>query len=130
MASLFNKRVVITRPRHQATTLVEMIRERSGQPICIPVIEIEPLEDFTQLDQALRQVQTYDWLVLTSANGVDAMMERIRALGLGDQPFAGVKVAAIGSAISKTISACAPRFAKPMTSFICSSRQARRQRVH
>ena len=80
MASLFDKRVVITRPRHQATTMVEMIRERGGQPICIPVIEIAPLEDFTQLDQALRQVQSYDWLVLTSVNGVNAVWERFEAL--------------------------------------------------
>ena len=95
MASLFDKRVVITRPRYQANTLVEMIRERRGQPICIPVIEIAPLEDFTQLDQALRQVQTYDWLVLTSVNGVNAVWDRFEALGI--KPLLeGVQVAAIG----------------------------------
>ena len=95
MASLFDKRVVITRPRHQATTMVEMIQERGGQPICTPVIEIAPLEDFTQLDQALRQVQTYDWLVLTSVNGVKAVWERFEALGI--RPLLeGVQVAAIG----------------------------------
>jgi len=95
MASLFDKRVVITRPRHQAAALVEQIQERGGQPICIPVIEIAPLEDFTQLDQTLRQVQTYDWLVLTSVNGVNAVWERFEALGI--RPLLeGVQVAAIG----------------------------------
>jgi uroporphyrinogen-III synthase len=95
MASLNGKRVVITRPPHQAAALVEQIQERGGQPICIPVIEIAPLEDFTQLDQTLRQVQTYDWVVLTSVNGVNAVWERFEALGL--RPLLEhVQVAAIG----------------------------------
>ena len=95
MANLNGKRVVITRPRHQAAALMEQIQERGGQPICIPVIEIKPLEDFTQLDQALRQVQTYDWLVLTSVNGVNAVWERFETLGI--RPLLeGVQVAAIG----------------------------------
>lgn len=95
MASLSGKRVVITRPRHQASALMEQIQERGGQPICIPVIEIASLNDFTQLDQALRQVQTYDWLVLTSVNGVNAVWERFEALGI--RPLLErVQVAAIG----------------------------------
>ena len=109
MASLFDKRVVITRPRHQATTMVEMIRERGGQPICIPVIEIAPLEDFTQLDQALRQVQSYDWLVLTSVNGVNAVWERFEALGIR-LLLEGMHVAAIGP---KTAAALVQRGVTP-----------------
>ncbi len=95
MPSLSGKRVVVTRPRHQAAALVEQIRERGGQPICIPVIATAPLEDFTQLDQALRRMQTYDWLVLTSVNGVNAVWGRFEALGM--RPLLeGVQVAAIG----------------------------------
>ena len=109
MASLYGKRVVITRPRHQAATLVEMIRERGGQPICITVIEIAPLEDFTQIDHVLRHVHTFNWVVLTSVNGVAAVWERFEALGMRPS-FEGMQVAAIGP---KTAAALELRGVKP-----------------
>lgn len=95
MANLVGKRVVITRPQHQADILVEMIQERGGHPICIPVIEIAPLDDFIQLDHILRHLDTFDWVVLTSVNGVAAVWERIEALGMRPS-FNDLLVAAIG----------------------------------
>ncbi|MGE5221798.1 MAG: uroporphyrinogen-III synthase [Omnitrophica WOR_2 bacterium] len=98
-------RVVITRPRRQADEFAKALRQAGALPISFPVIEIGPLEDYTALDRALCDLPAYDWLVLTSANGVEAVWERLAFLGMDNIP-GGTKIAAIGP---KTAAALASR---------------------
>jgi uroporphyrinogen-III synthase len=102
-------KVLITRPRRQSDTLAQALRQAGAEPILFPVIEIAPAEDNTALDRALNILTCYDWLVLTSVNGVEAVWNRMEALGLGSLP-AELRVAAIGP---KTAGAVRQRGTEP-----------------
>jgi uroporphyrinogen-III synthase len=93
--NLSNKRILMTRPKDQASGFATALRAHGAEPIDFPVIEIGPAQDTVALDRALKKVDCYDWLVLTSVNGVKAVWNRFAALGLPGLP-PGVKVAAIG----------------------------------
>jgi uroporphyrinogen-III synthase len=75
-------RVLVGRARHQASALSSELRKRGAQVIEIPFIEIHNPKSFQPLDTALRNLRTYDWLILTSVNGVAAMWERLTKLRL------------------------------------------------
>lgn len=95
MADLYGKRIVVTRPRAQSAEFVAALRAVGARPVPFPVIEIGPAADTTALDRALEKLACYDWLILTSVNGVDALWQRILALGISGVPRE-VRVAAIG----------------------------------
>ena len=73
-------RVLVGRARHQAGALSAELRRQGAQVIEIPFIEIRKPRSFKPLDSALKNLSTYDWLILTSVNGVDAMWERLAKL--------------------------------------------------
>lgn len=95
MDDLKDLRIVVTRPRGQAEEFAGRLRKRGASAICFPVIQIAPLEDPAELDAALKQIASYDWLIMTSVNGVEAVWERFSALGISPA-LDGVQVAAIG----------------------------------
>ena len=94
---LAGRRVLVTRAAHQAGKLSEGLRALGAEPVEVPVLEIRPPSSFEPLDEALRQLDHYDWLILTSANTVRALVERAAELGIALAP-ASLKVAAVGEA--------------------------------
>ncbi len=70
------KRVLITRPRAQADPFASALRAAGFEPVYLPVIEIRPAEDNRQLDRALSQLSHYEWVIFTSANGVQVVFDR------------------------------------------------------
>ena len=96
-------RIVVGRARHQASALSSGLRELGAQVIEIPFIEIRKPRSYQPLDTALKNLQDYDWLILTSVNGADALWKRIRKLHLTKRHFKHLKVAAIGPATKKAI---------------------------
>jgi len=70
-------RVLVGRARHQAGALSRELRRLGATVVEIPFIEIRPPRSFKPLDKALQNLDTYDWLILTSANGVEAMWQRL-----------------------------------------------------
>jgi uroporphyrinogen-III synthase len=70
-------RVLVGRARHQAGALSAELRKLGAEVIEIPFIEIRRPLSFRQLDSALKNLLSYDWLILTSVNGVEAMWERM-----------------------------------------------------
>ena len=95
---LFGKRVVVTRPREQAAEFVSLLLELGAEPVEAPTIRIAPPEDPAPLDEACGIAPTFDWIVFTSTNGVDAFMERLLA-GPGDvRSLGGVQLCAVGPA--------------------------------
>ncbi len=103
-------RVLVCRARHQAGSLSAELRKLSADVLEIPFIEIRKPRSFRPLDSALSTLGTYDWLILTSVNGVEAMWNRLasaprkdttmqRALGTGVR----LRIAAIGPATKKAI---------------------------
>ncbi len=100
---LFGHTIIVTRTRHQASALSTRLRALGAVVLEAPTIDLAPPGDLRRLDQAIRQIGTYDWLVLTSVNGVDAMTERMRAAGLDARSLGGVRLAAIGSATAERL---------------------------
>jgi uroporphyrinogen-III synthase len=71
-------RVLVGRARHQAGNLSSELRNLGAQVLEIPFIEIRKPRSFQPLDRALKNLATYDWLILTSVNGVEAMWARLQ----------------------------------------------------
>jgi uroporphyrinogen-III synthase len=87
------KRIGVTRAPHQAGELSKLLRRRGFEPLLYPCITIVPPENTSELDEALREAATFDWLVLTSANTVEALRLRCESLGLS---LRGMRTAAVG----------------------------------
>jgi len=96
-------RIVVGRARHQASALSSGLRELGAEVIEIPFIEIRKPRSYKPLDTALKNLQDYDWLILTSVNGVEALWKRVHKLRLTKRHFKHVQVAAIGPATRKAI---------------------------
>ena len=95
---LFGKRVLVTRSRAQASVLSEMLEEEGAEPMEVPAIEFRPVEDYTRLDNAIGSLDSYSWVIFTSANGVEAFFGRMQSLEQDSRAFGGIKVGAIGPA--------------------------------
>jgi uroporphyrinogen-III synthase len=93
---LAGRRIVVTRAAQQSGGLRERLEQQGAEVLLLPTIEIVPPDSYASLDDALRQVGDFDWLVVTSANAVRVMDERLTALGLGVQSLGHVRCAAVG----------------------------------
>ncbi len=102
---LTGKRILVGRARHQAGALSDQLRELGATVIEIPFIEIRPPESWAPLDQAIARILDYDWLILTSANGVQMLFARLAKLGKSEADLLHLNIAAIGPATAKTIEA-------------------------
>lgn len=98
MKPLAGKRVVITRAHHQAAPLARELEALGATIISIPTIEVRPPQSFQPLDKALRYIQKYDWLILTSVNGVDALRRRLDKAAMPPGALRHLSIAAIGPA--------------------------------
>jgi uroporphyrinogen-III synthase len=96
-------RVLVGRARHQASALSADLRKLGAEVLEIPFIEIRKPRSFRPLDAALKNLPSYDWLILTSVNGVDAMWDRLPKLRLTKKSLKQLKIAAIGPATKKAI---------------------------
>jgi uroporphyrinogen III methyltransferase/synthase len=95
--------VLVTRTREQAGALVEPLEALGAEVLAFPVIETVDPEDWGPADAAIRALGSYDWLVLTSTNGVDRFFERLDALGVGRSALEGVKLAVVGTATARQL---------------------------
>ena len=100
---LFGKRALVTRTRTQASALSDRLTQLGAQPIELPTIQIQPLDDYAELDRALKNVNGYDWAVFSSANAVDIVFDRLDALELDARAMYGVRIAAIGPATRRRL---------------------------
>jgi uroporphyrinogen-III synthase len=96
-------RILVGRAPHQASALSSGLRAVGAEVIEIPFIEIRKPRSYQALDAALNHIRTYDWLILTSVNGVDAVWQRLKTLRIDNQALQHLKVAAIGPATRTAI---------------------------
>lgn len=101
---LFGKRILITRPRHQAEDFRRQLAELGAEVIAFPTIEIREPRSWESLDEAIRQAERYHWLIFTSVNGVQNFFARYRLLRRDLRDLKGVQIAAIGPATEKAVS--------------------------
>jgi uroporphyrinogen III methyltransferase/synthase len=102
---LFGRRVLVTRPRSQAADFVRRLEQLGAVPYVLPTVEIRPLDDWSEVDARLARLGEYDWLVFTSANGVQAFLGRLRQTGRDLRALAGLKLAAIGPGTAEALRA-------------------------
>jgi len=107
---LFGRTVLVTRTREQASQLTERLSQLGAEVLEAPTIAIEPPASYDALDAALGRLGEFDWLVLTSPNGVASMLDRMQALGMDARALAGTRVAAVGPATAKALQ---ERFIRP-----------------
>ena len=91
-------RILVGRARHQAGKLSDSLAVLGAEVVEIPFIEIRPPLSYRPLDSALERISQYDWLILTSVNGVEALSRRLKALGITPKQISHLLVAAIGPA--------------------------------
>lgn len=96
-------RVLVGRARHQAGALSRELQKLGAEVLEIPFIEIRQPRSFQALDSVLRRIAEYDWLILTSVNGVEAMWKRLATIHLNRRHLKHLRVAAIGPATKKAI---------------------------
>lgn len=92
---LFGKRVLVTRPAHQAGEFAAALYARGAQPILAPTIAIGP-GDVAAIDDTLHHLETFEWAIFTSRNAVDAVFDRLDAMEYDARQFALTKIVAIG----------------------------------
>ncbi len=95
---LFGKRIAITRAREQAGVLCELLAALGAEVIEIPTIEIRPPDSWEPLDSAIRRLEEFQYLLVTSANGVRNFLSRLAACGRDVRALHGLTIGAIGPA--------------------------------
>jgi uroporphyrinogen III methyltransferase/synthase len=100
---LFGKRMLVTRSRTQSADLVDLLERVGAEPVEVPTIEIQPVEDFSKVDAELARLSKYDWVVFTSTNTVEQLFERLDTLGRDARLLHGSRVAAIGTATATAL---------------------------
>ncbi|OGQ67322.1 MAG: uroporphyrinogen-III C-methyltransferase [Deltaproteobacteria bacterium RIFCSPLOWO2_12_FULL_50_11] len=93
---LFGKRVLVMRSRRQLGELTTLFHEAGAQIVEIPMLEILPPRSYRALDQVLKRLGQYDWILFTSVNGVQAFMDRLQGQKRDIRDLKGVKIATIG----------------------------------
>lgn len=96
-------RVLVSRAKKQAGALSSALRDLGCEVIEIPFIEIRPPRSYRPLDDVLGNLATYEWLILTSVNGVDALFERMAKKRVAPSALAHLKIAAIGPTTKRAI---------------------------
>jgi uroporphyrinogen III methyltransferase/synthase len=95
---LAGRTVVITRAAEQSAALSRPFEELGAVVVLLPVIRVIGPSDWAPVDRAIAALDSYDWVVLTSTNGVDAFIDRLSVAGRSIDALAAAKVAAVGSA--------------------------------
>ncbi len=102
---LFGKGIVITRPEEQAEELSALLRERGARVISFPTIRIAPPDDYGDLDRAIQNIEQYQWIVFTSANGVRSFFERFSGVRGDIRDLKGIRICTIGPATRTCVEA-------------------------
>ncbi len=100
---LFGKRIVVTRSRGQASVFAEMLIDRGATTIELPTIDVVPPTSWDELDKAIRDIESYDWIIFTSANAVRFFMERLRELGLDIRMLKGIGICTVGPKTAESL---------------------------
>ncbi|KAF0091678.1 MAG: uroporphyrinogen III methyltransferase / synthase [Fusobacteria bacterium] len=94
---LFGKKFIVTRPKKQNSSLVEMIEDLGGEAIELPVMEIVSNDNAAEFDQIIEDLGLYNYLIFSSVNGVEFFFRKIFMLGLDSRVLGDKMLVAIGN---------------------------------
>jgi uroporphyrinogen III methyltransferase/synthase len=100
---LVGKHILITRAWGQVEEFSRILEGYGAQVIAFPTIEIAPPEDWQPLDKAIEKIDTYDWVIFTSVNGVKFFTERLQTKGTDITVLRRKKICAIGPRTQKEL---------------------------
>ena len=100
---LLGKRIVVTRTRKQASVLSSKLRALGAHVIELPTIRIEPPSDLREFAELVQDAHIYDWIVFTSANGVEAFFDIFFKLYDDSREIGGARIAVIGPATAQRV---------------------------
>ncbi len=101
---LFGKRAIVTRTREQASELVAGLEEAGASCYECSTINIEPLEDYAILDDALERINEYHWILFTSLNGVRYFFKRLHGKGMDTRDLKGPDIGVVGKSTADLLS--------------------------
>jgi uroporphyrinogen III methyltransferase / synthase len=102
---LFGRRVMVTRPKNQASGMLRRLEHLGAIAYLLPAVEIRDPSDWGPVDAAIRRLAEFDWIAFTSANGVERFFRRMFELGFDLRAFGSIKIAAIGPATAVALKA-------------------------
>ncbi|WP_424667125.1 uroporphyrinogen-III C-methyltransferase [Candidatus Binatus sp.] len=108
---LFGRTVVVTRARAAASVFATALRRLGAEVMEFPTIETAPPTSFVALDRAIKRIGTFDWIIFTSAMGVESFVERLKSRGSDIRALGRASIAAIGPATAGCLADYAIRVA-------------------
>lgn len=93
---LTGKTVLVTRAAEQSSKFTDLLEAEGATVIEMPALEITAPSNWQELDHAIAHLSDFDWLILTSANGVNYFWQRLEASGKDSRALANVKIAVVG----------------------------------
>lgn len=96
---LLGKTILITRASSQSDGLRGSLESAGARVIELPAIQIVPLDDWSEVDRAVANLPTYDWVIFTSSNAVEHFMHRVQMAGIGWS----VPVAVVGTSTARSL---------------------------
>ena len=100
---LAGRRIVVTRAARQSGGLRERLEQQGAEVVLLPTIEIAPPESYSALDNALRDAKRFAWLVVTSANAVRVIGERLAELAVPIEALGHLRCAAVGPSTAEAL---------------------------
>ena len=101
---LFGKRVIVTRARSQASELAAILESLGANTIMVPTIKIIKAKDMAPLDNAIKNLVDYDWIIFTSVNGVESFFEKLFQSGKDSRDLSNNKICVIGPSTADKLS--------------------------
>jgi uroporphyrinogen III methyltransferase / synthase len=102
---LAGKTVLVTRAAEQSSAFAQLLQQQGATVIEMPALEIRPPSSWEPLDGAIARLDTFNWLILTSSNGVDFFFERLAALGKDVRALGNLKIAVVGKKTAASLRA-------------------------
>jgi uroporphyrinogen III methyltransferase / synthase len=95
---LFGRTIVVTRARAAAAEFATALRRLGAEVVEFPTIETAPPRSYAALDRAINRIMSFDWIIFTSAMGVESFIERLKSRGRDIRALGHASIAAIGPA--------------------------------
>ncbi len=114
-------RVLVTRAEEQADSFAMLLQEQGATTIERALLAVQPASDYTKLDQALKELSQYDWVIFASHNAVKFTLQRLKALGLSAQALSNCQLASIGAATSSSLNDAGLTVAFQPTAYVAES---------
>jgi uroporphyrinogen III methyltransferase/synthase len=100
---LAGQTIMVTRPANQVDALATLLEDLGAAVVVQPAIKIGPPRDWAPVDDAIKRLASFGWIVFSSANGVASFLDRLEHLGLDGRALAGARIGAIGPATAQAL---------------------------